>query len=574
MSSVEPIPVRGLNEYAYCPRLFHLMYVQGIFLESPDTLAGSAQHDRAEARRPKPKARRKNDDPESEDAAETEDESPWPSPPRDLLLGDDELGLTGRLDAVEEVDGHFAPVESKHGPAPDGNWPFVVEEIELAADAWGNDQVQLCGQGLLLGACGYPSSYGYLYYRKTKSRVRVEFSEALRNATFRVISNARRCRESEIPPPLVDSKKCVRCSLVEACLPEEVNFRLGKIEEPRRIIPGRDDLGMVYVVTQGARVGKKGESLSIVSPDEDLGTVPLKDTAGLTVFGNVQVTTQALHMLLESGRQITFASRSGRLIGVAGGLTTKNVSLRREQVRRFDDEESALSLAKSVVVAKIRNQRTLIRRNSSDGDSQTAFVLAALAERTEAASATDSIASLRGEEGLAARFYFERFPALLKDETLRAQMKGRSKRPPKDPVNAMLSYGYTLLTRDFTAACAAAGLDPMIGFYHAMEAGRPALVLDLMEPFRPLVVDSLVLRLVNTGAIAARDFVVSTVNAVMTDSGRRAFLAGYEQRVDEMVTHPEFGYRLSYRRIFELEARLVARFLSRELEDYRPLTTR
>jgi len=547
------------------------MYVQGLFEESPDTVEGTGQHDRSEKRR-------KKKQPEKETQAscdeDSDDESLWPQLPRELSLGNNDLGLVGKLDAVEETVGQWIPVEAKHSAAPKGDRPFFVEEEELSASAWGNDQIQLCGQGLLLTANGYPSSYGYLYYRKTKTRVRIDFNPVLVSATRKVIDSARQCFEGEIPQPLLDSEKCLRCSMSSVCLPEEMNLKHGLINEPRRIIPGRDDLGVVYVHSQGTYVGKSGQCISISTLDGSKDTIPIKDVSALVLFGNIQVSTQALQFLMASGRSVTFLSQSGRYFGTAESPLTKNPVLRRKQAKIFDDSLNALYLSKSIVIAKIKNQRTLLRRNGSGDSPDLERALSELADCMEKAESTDNVDSLRGLEGYAARCYFGIYPSLLKNEALKALMKGRSKRPPKDPVNAMLSFGYSILARDFRAAINAAGMDPMWGFYHIMEAGRPALALDMMETFRPLIVDSLVLRLINMGVLTEKDFWVTPANALMTPAGRKSFLAGYEQRMDEMITHPEFNYRLSYRRVLELEARLLARFIEGELREYSPLTTR
>ncbi len=564
---MDQLPLRALNEFVYCPRLFYLMYVQGLFQPSADTVEGKAQHERAERHgRPRPA------ETDSENGEEAAQEPPtWPSVPKELYLGDQSLGLIGKLDAVEEGAGRFAPVEAKHGPAPDGTSPFVVEGISLSAGAWGNDQVQLCGQGLVLNANGYTSEKGYLYYRGSRKRVEVLFTPELMDATQRVIAAARACAQGTMPLPLVDSMKCIRCSLVSACLPDEVNFELNRIEEPRRVIPGRDDAGVLYVVANAARVGKKGDSLTVWTQETGEVQVPVKDVAALAFFGNVQVTTQALHLLMASGRHISFLTSAGRLIGTAGGLTVKNPELRRKQVMEFAKPDVALALAREVVAAKIANQRTLLRRNGPPPES----ALAEMAQMAEAAGSAQNMDSLRGNEGRAARVYFDNLPALFTQDPLFQQsMQGRSKRPPKDPVNAMLSFGYALLLRDLVAACATTGLDPMIGFFHATEHGRPALALDLMEPFRPLIVDSVALRAANTGVVGSGSFHVSPGNVLLTDAGRRAFIGAYEQRMDEMVTHPSFGYRLSYRRVLELEVRLLARRIEGELPEYKPLTTR
>lgn len=153
-------------------------------------------------------------------------------------------------------------------------------------------------------------------------------------------------------------------------------------------------------------------------------------------------------------------------------------------------------------------------------------------------------------------------------------MKGRNRRPPKDPVNVLLSLGYTLLTRDIHAACGSVGLDPMFGCYHRPEAGRPALVLDVMETFRPLIVDSIVIRALNTGEISLKDFYIGKDSCQLLKHGRDSFFAIYERRMHETITEPIFGYKISYRRMLDLHIRMLARYIEGELPEYKPLMTR
>jgi CRISPR-associated protein Cas1 len=180
---------------------------------------------------------------------------------------------------------------------------------------------------------------------------------------------------------------------------------------------------------------------------------------------------------------------------------------------------------------------------------------------------------LRGHEGEAGAAYFEAFPAVL-PPVWRADFSGRSRRPPRDRVNALLSFAYMLLVRDATAAAAVVGLDPMLGFFHTMIPGRPALALDLAEPFRAAWVDTAILRLLATGGIRPEDFHVATTGVTLTRAGRSALFGAYERRADELTTHPRFGYRMSYRRLLELEARILGKWLVGEIDEYTPLWTR
>jgi len=199
-----------------------------------------------------------------------------------------------------------------------------------------------------------------------------------------------------------------------------------------------------------------------------------------------------------------------------------------------------------------------------------------MAEATERASSLDQ---LLGIEGNAAHIYFSDFAGMIKtDDTFDGQFQfdfsGRNRRPPRDPVNAMLSLAYSVLAKDLTIACYAVGLDPYLGFYHQPRFGRPALALDLMEPFRPLIADSAVLTAINTGMVTENDFVRAGPSVALTPNGRKGFFRAFEQRMDSLVTHPIFEYRVSYRRLLEIQARLLARVLDGEIGDYPVFITR
>lgn len=551
------IPIRMLNEVQYCERLFHIMHVQGIFEESADTVEGTSQHRKAEQRR------RKGD---------MAPEDTWGTAPLSLHLGDETLNLVGKLDTVTLEDGNWAPVEGKHSSAPDSFQPFQVAQYELAGNAWPNDQIQLCAQGLLLRANGYLSDYGYLYYRGNKKRVRVDFSDNLVEATLACIQRASELEKSEAPKPLVDSNKCFRCSLNYVCLPDETNYLIGVGSNIRRIVPSRADGGVLYVSEHGAKLGKSGESLTISYHDGRIDEIPVKDLIHITLMGNIQCSTQLIHTLMVSGVGISYLSSHGRLLGTTMPLATKNVFLRQKQFVKFQHPEVSLRLARWIVQAKISNQRTLLRRNGTVSNQ----VLNELKDLRDKVLEVDNLNSVRGLEGRAGRLYMEAFPTMLKFNNFDGEsiMNGRNRRPPKDPVNALLSLGYTLLTRDVQAACAGVGLDPLFGFFHSIEPGRPALALDLMEPFRPLIVDSVVLRVLNTQEISIDDFYWGQDSCQLKKGGRNKFFAAYERRMHETLTHSSFGYKISYRRTLDLEVRLLARHLEGELPEYRPLTTR
>jgi len=347
----------------------------------------------------------------------------------------------------------------------------------------------------------------------------------------------------------------------------------------RQLMTPRDDLKPLYLNTQGFRVGKSGEVLQVKDKDKTVQEVRIGEVCQVNLLGNIQISTQAVQSLCEAGVPVTYFSMGGYFYGITNGLNTKNVVLRRSQFRLADSEWFPLSLARTLVSGKIRNQRTMLQRNHIEPKKQSLGGMKALAERAERA---ESLESLLGFEGAAARMYFEEFSGMIKPgdgvETAPGgfsfDFEGRNRRPPRDPVNALLSLAYSMLAKDLTIACYAVGFDPYMGFYHQLRHGRPALALDLMEPFRPLIADSAVLSAMNTRMVTERDFVRAGASVALTPAGRKGFFRAYELRMDSLVTHPLFEYRVSYRRLLEIQARLLARVIEGEIPVYPVFVTR
>jgi CRISPR-associated protein Cas1 len=408
-----------------------------------------------------------------------------------------------------------------------------------------------------------------------------------------------------IPLPLVDSPKCVRCSLAGICLPDETRALLHgvpeqdpladqpslfEVDEPaddsasrrrvphvgevRRLIPSGDDLRPLYVTGYGFSVGKSGGVLQIKDKGGLVQEARLNDVSQVNIFGAASVSSAAVQALSELERPVAYFTMGGWFYAMTSGLGLKNVFLRRDQFRRADDEQFCLRIARAIVATKIRNQRTMLQRNHVEPPARALEALKRLARHALDAGSLDS---LLGVEGTAAHYYFGHFSGMLKvedDERPSFDFTRRNRRPPRDAVNALLSLGYSLLVRDLTIVCHAIGFDPFVGFYHQPRFGRPALPLDLMEGFRPLVVDSAVLSAVNTGMVGRSDFLTVGESVSLTGRGRKRFLQAYEQRMDTLVTHPLFGYRVSYRRVLEIQARLLARVVTGELPDYPGFETR
>jgi CRISPR-associated protein Cas1 len=568
------LPARMVNEFAYCPRLFFYEWVDGVFQGSVDTVEGAIQHKRVDEKTtPLPPAA---DLPESIHS-------------RSAMLSSETLRVIAKMDLVEAEGGIVTPVDYKHGRPREG-----PDGLEL----WPADRAQLAVQGIVLRENGYDCREGIVYYRKTGQRVRVAFDDGLIAETHKLIGDAWALAEAgEIPPPLIDSPKCPGCSLAGICLPDET-LAAGEAEaenepvqldlfgtprrkavkrEVRALVTPRSELRPVYLNTQGVRVGKSGAVLQVKEDRTVLQEVRIGEICQVSLMGNIQITTQAVQALCEAGVPVCYFSMGGWFYGITVGLNVKNVFLRRSQFRLSEAEYFALAFARRLVAGKIRNQRTLLQRNHVEPNRGT---LAAMKEMADRAEQARSLEELLGLEGNGARLYFGDFGGMIKPGEgqeavdLPFDFAGRNRRPPRDPVNALLSLGYSLLAKDLTVACYAVGFDPYIGYYHQPRFGRPALALDLMEPFRPLIVDSAVLSAINGGMVTPRDFVRVGGSVALTASGRKAFFRAYELRMDTLVTHPLFDYRVSYRRLLEIQSRLLARVLEGEIGEYPVFTTR
>lgn len=551
MTDVSPavpkhLPARMLNEFVYCPRLFYLEWVDRQWESSDDTEHGRWVHRDVDGRH---------------GVMPTPGES-GPETVRSVSLTDDEWGLTAVVDRVDHLDGSCSPVDYKRGrPNPSG-------------EAWPADRAQSLAQCALLEAAGCRVNEGVVSYAETHQRVVVPWTDEDRDELRRSVIEAREVAAALRPPlPLVDSPKCNRCSLAGLCLPDEVNMLLGRQEIKRpRILPRNPDSRPVYVTEPGAMVSTQGGRLVVSLKREPLMDMRLIDVQSLSVFGSVQVSTQALTRLWAAGAPVLYLSHGGWLNGWSQGQPVKNVELRRRQVIAH---VTGAGLAARIVNGKIRNQRTLLRRAGREPvDSRLLESMAVMAR--DALGAT-SVPELLGLEGAAARLYFAALPGLLRDEVGAKAVfdaAGRQKRPPTDPVNAVLSYCYALLVKDLTAACLSVGLDPYLGVLHRPRFGRPSLALDLMEEFRPIIADSVAIALFNNGELGDTDFLRRGVGVQLTTEGRRKVISAYERRVESEMTHPVYKYRISYRRVFEVQARVMAAAMIGEIDDYVPVVVR
>ncbi|MBV8780600.1 MAG: CRISPR-associated endonuclease Cas1 [Phycisphaerae bacterium] len=580
-----------VGQYTYCPRRFHLMYVEGRWDDNVYTIEGRHVHRRVDQiDHLLPQTDSSNPANENNLAAQQRpagDEPPVIS--RSVPLASTALGLSAKLDLVSSDGSEAVPVETKRGRVPDN-----------PERSYDTHRVQLMAQGLLLREHGYTCDHGIVYFAGSRTRVDVPFNSDLESRTRQLIEQTRAAVSlTFIPDPLQDSPKCAGCSLAGICLPDEtlalrdlrelnssatappLKPRHGDEEENagsiRRLYPARPDATPLYVQTQGAYVSKKGESLIVRAEGEELTKVGLKDVAQLVLCGNVQVSTQTMHLLCEADIPIVMLSTGMWFYGITHGQSLRNAFDRAAQFHTAADANRSLEFAKSIVRDKALNQRTLLRRNAPPSPELDRSLddMDRLISRIDDTESTDV---LLGIEGNAARIYFQSFAQTLKPRDFDAaqafDFDSRNRRPPKDPVNAMLSFAYALLVKECTVALLSEGLDPYWGFYHRPRHGRPALALDLMEPFRAVIADSVVITAINTGMVRASQFTRAANSCAMSDAGRKGLLRAYEARLDQLVTHPIFDYRCSWRSIIRLQARLLSRWLRGDVPMFSNLVTR
>lgn len=568
-------PARTVAEYAYCPRLFYYMEVEGVFLPSVDTEKGQAVHRRVN----KPSA----DLQENRDESEGNDR---PKTVRSLVLTSDKLGLTATLDLAELSANVAVPVEYRKGapkrtPIAAKRDEFEEEDDEdslAVPEPWPTDRVQVGLQALLLEDAGYEVKEGVLYYAAEKLRLTIPIDSVLKSEALATLEAAKICAQGPRPLPLVNDPRCIRCSLQPICLPDELNCErsetTGEHISPRKIWPPRDEGIQIVAQQSGTRVGVKGMALTISDANGKASKkeVPLASVDSVSLLGSVQISTQAMRVLADQGIPVAMLSAAGRLVAMVDPLDSVSALVRRKQVLVFESVEKCLELARALVTAKISNQRKLLIRNHPELPSE---ANSGMASQAAQAAKAESLESLRGYEGQAAAIYFEHFAGMLNGVPgTEFDANGRKRRPPPDPVNSCLSMAYSILTHECVSALRVGRLEPSIGAYHTSRPGRPALALDLMEPFRPLIADSIAIATFNRGELTNGHFQRTTAGCMFTDAGRKAFFQAYARRMDTEVTHPVFGYKLSYRRMLALHARMIAAWCVGEIETLAFLTTR
>lgn len=532
--------VMALHALAYCERLFYLEEVEEIRVADANVYSGRRLHDQID---------------KGPDIYTVE-------------LASERLGIRGKVDAARREDGRLVVTEHKKGRSKKG------------VEAWPSDRLQVLAYALLLSEHrGEPVPEAVIRYHADRKTIRISVdkkeAEALVGAA---VQRARDLRaQLQRPPVSVPERQCRTCSLAPVCLPEEERFAAAGEGKAQRLFPADETRRIVHVVEQGSLVRKEGDRFVVVTPDGAKKLLPAKTVSALVLHGNVQVTTPVIHYCAGNDISVHWLSYGGHYVaGVAAGAG--GVQRRNRQYQALSNPLLRARLAARIALAKTENQlRYLLRATRGAESGRSAAVeegiaalraaVSGLAAQVQELDAQESlsideaerrIATLRGHEGLTGRRYFELLPAILKlqaDDFL--YFSGRNRRPPRDPFNALLSFGYALLYRDCVAALMTVGLEPSLGILHTPRSTAYPLALDLMELFRLILWDVPLIGSVNRRQWTKADFDITSGQVWLNPDGRRKAIQVYEARKQEKWKHPVLGYSLSYARTLELEARLL-----------------
>jgi len=553
------LTVHALHALAYCERLFYLENVENLRVADERVYAGRRLHVEIER---------------------NEDEGEWLT----LQLESQKWGITGKVDCIRRRDGRLIPYEHKRGRSARGTGG--------EAAAWWSDKLQIIAYAALVEE-HYEQAIteGRIRYHADNAMVRVEIDDDARRLLAEAIARARELQASVIRPPVTANENlCAKCSLAPVCLPEEARLGEREIERRReagessdketaksavglsrgprsaiRLFPADDDRQALHVTTQGARIGRKGDRIEVTPPvgsDEMPMVYPVHEIGQVVLHGFAQISTQALGFCSQNEIGVHWLTNGGRYLGAwtAGAGT---VQRRIRQYKALTDADFCLQLAKRLVEARVRGQLSFLLRSSREsGRGQTEPVaesITAIKRLLGPMSRARDIHSLRGYEGSVGAQYFKALPNLISGEAGDAMKPdGRSRRPPRDRCNALLSYGYGLLQRDVLNSILVVGLDPSLGLYHQPRSQAHPLALDLMELFRVPLVDLPVVASINRRQWdEEEDFQIAGRQVWLSQSGRKKLISIYERRKSDQWKHPVIGYSLSYSRLMELEVRLL-----------------
>lgn len=534
----DPLKVHSLHALAYCERLFYLEEVENMRVADGAVYAGRRLHVELERE---------------------EDEEEWLT----LNLESERWGLTGKIDCVRRRDGAIIPYEHKRGRS--------ARSRDGVAETWPSDRLQVIAYAMLVEEhTGREVAEGRVRYHADNVMVRVPIDEQARADLARAVARARELQSTVERPPVTENERlCVKCSLAPVCLPEEARLAETisemtptQIERTTiRLFPADDDRRTLHVLTQGARVGRKGDRFEITARDEEAQLHPVHEIGQVVLHGFSQITTQALRLCAEQEVGVHWVTTGGRYMGAwLAGMGS--VQRRIRQYQALTDGELCLLLARRLAEARVRGQLSFLLRASREAGRDVVEVREAVSgmrKLLSPMSRATNIDSLRGYEGSAGAHYFSALPHLVVPEVSAAMRpEGRNRRPPRDRCNALLSFGYALLLKDVTNAIMTVGLDSCLGFYHQPRSQAHPLALDLMELFRVPLIDLPVIASINRRQWdEGQDFQIAGQQVWLSDTGRKKFIGIYERRKADKWKHPVIGHSLSYSRLMELEVRLL-----------------
>jgi len=533
MDDAVPIRVMALHALAYCERLFFLEEVEEIRVADDRVYDGRTLHDALD---------------EEGDLVT-------------MQLESSVIGIRGKLDAVRRRDGRLIPYEHKKGRSRKG---------ENGAETWPSDLLQIGAYAMLLEeTTGQVIPEGRVRYHADGQTVRVSIDDSVRGLVRDAIRRAGELSLSTVRPPVTSNERlCSRCSLAPVCLPEEARKAKAEDHSATRMFPVDDERRPFHVEGHGTRIGRSGDELVVTPLEGKPVKEPINDVRSVTIHGYVGISAQALQLCSQHEIAVHWLSPGGRYVG---SFFCDDIAVQR-RIRQYDalrDEAIRLRLARSLVTARAQGQLRFVLRATQGQDRNEKGITSAINGMRNMLPAIGRALEpgvLLGIEGQIASRYFEALPILIDsqiDDRLRP--RDRNRRPPRDPFNALLSFGYGLLLREVTHAIRAVGLDGAFGFYHRPRSSAPPLALDLMELFRVPVVDMPVVAAVNRKQFDVdTDFVTTGRQVWLSDSGRRKFIDVFERRLADVWRHPVLDYSLSYRRHIELEVRLLEKEWSGE----------
>jgi CRISPR-associated protein Cas1 len=479
---------------------------------------------------------------------------------RAMTVHSEKYGLTGRTDTVTP-EGDDAVWVTEYKATPVRRVPQVTEAMT----------VQLALQGLCLEEAGQTVAGYSVYFTDHHKTVDVDIDDEDVATALKYVAQTRAiCASPTAPAPLEDDSRCTRCSHVGVCLPDE-----RKLETVhRRILVADPDGQVLHLASPGSRASIRKGRVLVKKAGELLGDAPVERIQGVTVHGNVDLSGALLRELMWRDITVVWCSGTGRVYGWSQPAYGPNGATRVQQ--HVASAHGRIDLAREFIAGKIAGQATFLRRNSPDESFHSENFIRLRALQREAETCTSSTA-IFGVEGEAAALYFHQFPTMLHGASapfFAETWPGRHGRGATDPLNAALNYAYSLLTAETVKALVSCGLDPHAGFLHSSGRNKPALALDLMEEFRSVIADSAIVTCINRGMLTEKSFSTVTGTPRLTPDGRKAVISAFERRMSTEITHPTFGYKASWRRVLEIQARLVLGCLDGTQPKYKAVRTR